>query len=318
MQAFSTQFRCRARRLAAAALCAGTLAAAAQQAGQPPGQAPGAPAEPPPEAATAGAAPASPWAEEVPFIVTPDGVTRAMLDLAGVGPGDRLIDLGSGDGRIVIAAARRGARALGVEIVPELVARSRDNARRAGVAARATFREQDLYATDLADATVITMYLLPEVNLRLRPRLQQLAPGTRIVSHDWDLGDWLPDRTWTVDAPDKPIGREKLSRLHLWVVPARLQGRWCTAAPEARVLELQQRHQQLAAVLRAGEQRWAMAGRVDADAATLLGVGGARLLLRWLPDAGGTLRVDAADRGTASAAGDGLAAWKDAKLRPCD
>ncbi|HET9978394.1 MAG TPA: methyltransferase domain-containing protein [Burkholderiaceae bacterium] len=157
--------------------------------------------------------------EEVPFVVTPDHVTREMLKLADVKAGDYVIDLGSGDGRIVIVAAKQfGARGLGVEIVPELVDKSRANARQAGVADRAEFRVQDLFATDLSQATVITMYLLPEVNLQLRPRLQKLKPGTRIVSHDWDMGDWKPDRVITVDVPDKPIGREKKSTLYLWIV----------------------------------------------------------------------------------------------------
>jgi SAM-dependent methyltransferase len=159
---------------------------------------------------------------DVPFVVTPDHVTRAMLELADVKPGDFVIDLGSGDGRIVIVAARHyGARGLGVEIVPDLVEKSRDNARRAGVAERVEFREQDLFETDLSRATVITMYLLPDVNLKLRPRLQALKPGTRIVSHDWDMGDWKPDRMVTIDVPDKPYGLEKVSRLYLWTVPPR-------------------------------------------------------------------------------------------------
>ena len=159
---------------------------------------------------------------DVPFVVTPDHVTRAMLDLAGVKPGDFVLDLGSGDGRIVIAAAREfGARGLGVEIVPDLVERSRVNAKKAGVADRVEFRVQDLFATDLSRATVITMYLLPDVNLQLRPRLQALKPGTRIVSHDWDMGDWKPDRVVTIEVPDKPYGREKLSRLYLWTIPPR-------------------------------------------------------------------------------------------------
>lgn len=159
---------------------------------------------------------------DVPFVVTPDHVTRAMLELAAVKPGDFVIDLGSGDGRIVIVAARHyGARGLGVEIVPDLVEKSRDNARRASVAERVEFRVQDLFETDLSAATVITMYLLPEVNLKLRPRLQALKPGTRIVSHDWDLGDWKPDRVVTIDVPDKPYGLEKVSRLYLWTVPPR-------------------------------------------------------------------------------------------------
>ena len=168
----------------------------------------------------------------MPFVVTPDNVTLAMLELAQVGPQDFVLDLGSGDGRIVILAARRfGARGLGVEIVPDLVERSRRNAAKAGVAERAKFAEQDLFKTDLSVATVITMYLLQEVNLQLRPALLALQPGTRIVSHDWDMGDWQPDRSVTVDAPDKPVGRDKRSRLHLWVVPARVDGAWCGTGP---------------------------------------------------------------------------------------
>jgi SAM-dependent methyltransferase len=176
----------------------------------------------------AAGAPAARALDEVPFIVTPDNVTVAMLELARVGPRDVVLDLGSGDGRIVITAAKRfGARGLGVEIVPELVERSRRHALAAGVAERAQFVEQDLFATDLTPASVITMYLLPELNLQLRPRLLALAPGTRIVSHDWDMDDWEPDASLTVDAPYKTIGRLKRSRVHLWIVPARLQGDWC-------------------------------------------------------------------------------------------
>jgi len=190
------------------------------------------------------------WAaaqDEVPFITTPDNVTLALLQLAEVQAGDRLVDLGSGDGRIVITAARRfGARGLGVEIVPDLVAQSRANARKAGVAERAEFREQDLFATDLRGFSVVTMYLLPELNLQLRPRLLMLPAGTRVVSHDWDMGDWAPDRSVVLDAPDKRIGREKKSTVHLWVVPAPVQGLWC--APGAQ-LQVTQRFQAFSATL---------------------------------------------------------------------
>ncbi len=166
--------------------------------------------------------------EEVPFVTTPDRVTLAMLQLAKVGPQDYVIDLGSGDGRIVILAARRfGASGLGVEIVPDLVAQSRENARIAGVEARAHFREGDLFEADLRPATVITLYLLPDVNLQLRPRLLGLVPGTRVVSHDWDMGDWKPDKTITLDVPEKQVGIEKVSRVHLWIVPVRIDGDWC-------------------------------------------------------------------------------------------
>ena len=131
-----------------------------------------------------------------------------------------MIDLGSGDGRIVITAAKRfGASGLGVEIDPALVAKSIENARRAGVEAKAKFVEQDLFKTDLAAATVVTLYLLPDVNLKLRPSLLALKAGTRIVSHDWDMGDWKPDRSITLKADSKKIGLKKESDVHLWVVP---------------------------------------------------------------------------------------------------
>ena len=157
--------------------------------------------------------------EEVPFITSPDNVTLEMLRIANVRAGDHLIDLGSGDGRIVILAAKRfGATGLGVEIDPELVARSQRAAKEAGVADRVEFRVQDLFATDLSKATVVTMYLLPEFNMRLRPSLQALKPGTRVVSHDWDMGDWQPDRTTVLPVPDKAVGREKSSKVHLWTV----------------------------------------------------------------------------------------------------
>ena len=169
-------------------------------------------------------------ADEVPFITSPDNVTLEMLNAAGVKRGDFVVDLGSGDGRIVILAAKRfEATGLGVEINPRLVEISKTNARNAGVADKAEFRVQDLFKTDLAVATVITMYLLPEVNLQLRPSLLALKPGTRIVSHDWDMGDWKPDRTTVVPVPNKAVGLEKSSKIHLWTVPARVDGLWCAA-----------------------------------------------------------------------------------------
>ena len=169
-------------------------------------------------------------ADEVPFITSPDKVTLEMLTAAGVKRGDHVIDLGSGDGRIVILAAKRfEATGLGVEINPRLVEISKTNARNAGVADKAEFKVQDLFKTDLAVASVITMYLLPEVNLQLRPSLLALKPGTRIVSHDWDMGDWKPDRTTVVPVPNKAVGLEKSSKIHLWTVPARVDGLWCAA-----------------------------------------------------------------------------------------
>lgn len=180
----------------------------------------------------------------VPYVPTPEEVTGTMLSIAGVGPKDYVIDLGSGDGRIVIGAAQRGAKALGVEINSALVDTSRLNAKAAGVEDRARFVEQDLFRTDLSQATVVTMYLLPHVNMQLRPRLLALAPGTRIVSHDWDLGDWAADRFVVVQGLRNAGGYEKTSTVFFWVVPARVHGAWC-AGPA--LLRLDQAHQKVTA-----------------------------------------------------------------------
>ena len=151
---------------------------------------------------------------EVPYVQTSHEVVAAVLRLAGVGPTDVVYDLGSGDGRIPIAAARDfGARGVGVEIDPGLVAKSAELARRAGVADRVTFRAGDLFQTDLREATVVTLYLSRDLNLRLRPKLlRELRPGSRIVSHDYDMGDWVPSRRLF------EVG-ERSSHLYLWVVP---------------------------------------------------------------------------------------------------
>lgn len=203
--------------------------------------------------------------EEVPFVTTPDNVTLEMLRVAGVGPADHVIDLGSGDGRIVIVAARRfGASGLGVEIVPELVQRSIKSARDAGVAERVEFKVQDLFETDLSKATVITMYLLTEVNLKLRPALLALRPGTRVVSHDWDMGDWKPDQTTVVAVPDKQVGLEKSSKVHLWSVPAQVAGLWCGAGfLRGTSLTLSQRYQEFEGTLVRGDRTRQVDGRIE-------------------------------------------------------
>jgi SAM-dependent methyltransferase len=206
--------------------------------------------------------------EEVPFVTTPDHVTVAMLELAKVGPRDFVIDLGSGDGRIVnVAAKKYGARGLGVDIDPRLVQLSLDNAKAAGVAERVEFRVQDLFETDLDRATVVTLYLLPDFNLKLRPKLLELRPGTRIVSHDWDMGDWKPDKTITLDVPDKPVGIEKKSRVHLWTVPAQLDGEWCgTGVVKGNRLRIKQTFQHVQGELSEGGADKAFVGTVDVNA----------------------------------------------------
>jgi len=167
--------------------------------------------------AVAGCGPIFARVGDVPYVQTPAPVVEAMLALAEVGPDDVVYDLGAGDGRIVIAAARwRGARGVGIEIDPDLVRQARLAAERAGLADRVRFETRDLFTADLRAATVVTLYLSPDLNARLRPRLlAELRPGARIVSHQFPMADWTPSRTvrLTVD------GREHV--LYLWIVPAR-------------------------------------------------------------------------------------------------
>jgi SAM-dependent methyltransferase len=199
------------------------------------------------------AAPAQVFLAKPPYVPTPQSTVDRMLELARVGPDDFVIDLGSGDGRIVItAAAKRGARGLGIEIEPDLVNLSEYYARRAGVADRAKFVTEDLFVADLRPATVLTLYLFRELNIKLRPRiLEQLRPGARVVSHDWDLGDeWEPDFAETIPAPDKPVGIERTSKLFLWYVPAKVAGRWRLETPlvpgRSALLALAQEYQKFA------------------------------------------------------------------------
>ena len=163
-----------------------------------------------------------------PFITTPDEVVAAMLRLAGAGPADLVADLGSGDGRIVIAAARDfGARGLGIELDGRLVEASRDNARKAGVDARVTFVQGDVLTADYAQASVVTVYLLPGLLGQLQGRfVYALKPGTRIVSHSFGMAGWKPDRSESMRVSGSHPGQGDESRLHLWVVPADVRGIW--------------------------------------------------------------------------------------------
>jgi SAM-dependent methyltransferase len=185
----------------------------------------------------AAAAGAQSWAWDdgsVPYVTTPEAVVDRMLHLAQPKAGERLVDLGSGDGRIVIEAARRyGAKGLGVDIDPQLVELARENARRAGVESLASFEVKDLFETDLRGVRVVTTYLLPEVNLKLLPRfIDQLAPGARIVTHDYDLGPWPYDEMIELPLVEKAVGPLGRSRVYLWVVPADARGRWVADLPE--------------------------------------------------------------------------------------
>ena len=151
------------------------------------------------------------YQSSIPYVPTPQPVVDAMLKIANVGKDDLIYDLGSGDGRIPVTAAQRyGARGVGIEIDPQLVQEADKNAKAAGVSDRVQFRNSDLFKTDMSEATVVTLYLLTENNLKLRPKLlQELKPGTRIVSHNYDMGDWKPERVEQVNG----------STIYLWVVP---------------------------------------------------------------------------------------------------
>ncbi|NUZ07329.1 class I SAM-dependent methyltransferase [Piscinibacter koreensis] len=180
--------------------------------------------------------------KDVIWVPTPDAVVERMLELAQVKSGDRVVDLGSGDGKIAIAAAKRGARARGIEFNPDMVALSKRNAQAQGV--QVDFRQGDIFASDFSDADVITLYLLPHLNEKLRPILLDMKPGTRVTSHQFQMGDWKPDRT------DDLEGRQA----HLWIVPAKVAGRWSVRVdgqPELAV-HLVQRYQALEGHLERG------------------------------------------------------------------
>ena len=182
--------------------------------------------------------------KDVIWVPTPEEVVEAMLNMASVKAGDKLVDLGAGDGRIAIAAAKRGADATGIEFNPDMVALSQRNAARAG--ANAKFIQGDIFASDFSDADVVTMYLLPALNERLRPQLLDMKPGTRVASHQFTMGNWKPDERQRIGGHDALF----------WVVPAKVGGTWQVAyaspqAPEELRMELKQTFQELE-----GSARW--------------------------------------------------------------
>ncbi len=185
--------------------------------------------------------------KDVVWVPTAQALANKMLNLANVTPQDYVIDLGSGDGRIVITAAKRGARALGVEYEPELVALSKKNALREGVADKARFIQGDLFETDFSQATVITMFLLPEINLKLRPAILNLKPGTRVVSNSFTMGDWKADHTIVVDPAEGCDNN--FCEAYLWIVPAKVEGIWKLSQGELR---LKQSFQMISGTLKSG------------------------------------------------------------------
>ena len=194
--------------------------------------------------------------KDVVWVPSPQELVDRMLDLAKVTPKDFLMDRGSGDGRTVITAAKRGAKALGVEYNPKMVELSKQNAQQAGVAGRASFVKADLFETDLSKATVITMFLLPEINLKLRPKLLDLRPGTRIVSNTFTMGDWKADETVTLDARDSCV---TWCTAMLWIVPAKVAGHYRT--PQGEVT-LKQEFQVLTGTLDSGGKTVPLEGQV--------------------------------------------------------
>ena len=195
--------------------------------------------------------------KDVVWVPTPQALVDRMLDMAKVTAKDTVYDLGSGDGRTVITAAKRGARAYGIEYNPDMVALSKSNAEKAGVSARATFEKADLFETDLSKATVITMFLLPDINLKLRPKILDLKPGTRVVSNTFTMGEWEPDAKSTLDSNDGCTS--SWCTALLWIVPAKVAG--VHKLPQGE-LTLKQDFQKLSGTLVTGTQTLPVSGRV--------------------------------------------------------
>jgi methylase of polypeptide subunit release factors len=208
---------------------------------------------------------------DVVYVPTPQVVVEEMLRMAKVGPKDFLIDLGSGDGRIVITAVKQfGAQGFGVDLDTYLINVARKVAQTEGVESRARFIEQNLFETDLSKATVISSYLLPEMNLKLRPKLLQLKPGTRIVAHDYHMGAWFPDEEKDIPVPEKVVGTPGVSYVYLWFVPARVAGAWQVevaggAKPETFDVAFEQIFQMVEGSLRAGGQNTLVRGRLTGE-----------------------------------------------------
>ncbi|MGE5217685.1 MAG: SAM-dependent methyltransferase [Chloroflexota bacterium] len=194
--------------------------------------------------------------KDVVWVPTPQALVDKMLDMAKVTPKDYVIDLGSGDGRTVITAAKRGAKALGIEYNPNMVELSKRNAAKEGVSDRATFVKADLFESDFSKAQVITMFLLPSINIKLRPKILDLKPGTRIVSNSFDMEDWKPDETAQVE------GCTNWCTAYLWIVPAKVAGTWKLSQGE---LTLKQSFQMINGTLKNGNAVSPINGKLNGD-----------------------------------------------------
>jgi precorrin-6B methylase 2 len=201
--------------------------------------------------------------KDVVWVPTPQALVDKMLDMAKVTPNDYLIDLGSGDGRTVITAAKRGIRATGIEYNPDMIELSKRNAQKEGVGDRATFVKADLFQSDFSKATVITMFLLDRINLQLRPKILALKPGTRIVSNTFTMGDWTADSRANASESE---GCQSYCVAYLWIVPAKVAGTWKMPQGE---LTLKQEYQMLTGQLKTGDKTVPVtAGRVRGEALT--------------------------------------------------
>ena len=198
--------------------------------------------------------------KDVVWVPTPQALVDRMLDMAKVTPKDFLMDLGSGDGRTVITAAKRGVRALGIEYNPDMVELSKRNAAKEGVSANATFVKADLFESDFSKAQVITMFLLPDINIKLRPKILELKPGTRIVSNSFTMGDWAADEKHTI-TPEQGCNTSWCTAL-LWIVPAKAAG---THKLPQGDLVLKQEFQVLSGTLTTGGKTFALEGKVRGE-----------------------------------------------------
>ena len=197
--------------------------------------------------------------KDVIWVPTPQALVDKMLDMAKVTPKDYVIDLGSGDGRTVITAAKRGSKALGIEYNPDMVELSKRSAAKEGVSDKASFVKADLFESDFSQAQVITMFLLPSINVKLRPKILDLKPGTRIVSNSFDMEEWKPDETATVE------GCDNWCTAHLWIVPAKVGGTWKLPQGE---LTLKQTFQMISGTLKNGNAATQVSGKLNGDQIT--------------------------------------------------
>jgi SAM-dependent methyltransferase len=196
--------------------------------------------------------------KDVVWVPTPQDLVEKMLDMAKVTPKDFVVDLGSGDGRTVITAAKRGARSLGIEYNPDMVDLSKNNAAKAGVSEKANFVQADIFESDFSSATVITMFLLPNINIKLRPKILEMKPGTRIVSNSFTMEDWPPDDTYTLES-----GCISWCTAYLWIVPAKVAGKW--KLPNGDEIAIDQQFQKISGTYMSNGYKHQISGKATGD-----------------------------------------------------